>query len=70
MLALLQFPIPGLFSPQQRLATYLFLCAKQVIAKAWNEPSVSFQEAKYCMTTMMIDEKTSSIVYDSQPKLF
>lgn len=40
-LALLHFLIPGLFSYQQKLATYLFIAAKHTIAMAWKKTALS-----------------------------
>lgn len=66
--ALLHCPLPGLFSHQQKLATYLFIAAKRTIARAWKKPSVSFAEVKNSLTTLMIHEKMSSILHDSHAK--
>lgn len=42
----LHCPIQDLFSYQQKLALYLFIAAKQVIARAWKKPSVPFAMVK------------------------
>lgn len=64
-LALLHCPFQGLFSYQQKLATYRFIAAKRSIARAWKKPSVLIAVVRSIMTNLMNNEKMSSILHDS-----
>lgn len=45
-LTLLHWLIPGLFTHQQKSASYLFLPAKLIIAQVWKKPTISFEGVK------------------------
>lgn len=66
--ALLHCPIPDLYAPQQKLATYLFISAKWTIAQAWKTLQVAFQGMKSRRTALMLHEQMSSIVNGSHSK--
>lgn len=48
---------------------FLFLASKQTIAIAWKKPAISIQEVKARMTLMLINEKMTSVLNDSQAKI-
>lgn len=51
---------------------YLFLAAKQMLAKAWKKPSVSLQEVEDHMNLMLINQKKkmSSTINNSRAEVF
>lgn len=56
------------FSLNKKKVIYLFLAAKQTIAKACRKPPVSFPEVKNHMTTLIFNKKVSGVFNDSYSK--
>lgn len=63
--ALLNAPIPRTAKHTQKLITFMLLGAKTTIAKAWKQPTVSFQAAKRKISWIMSQEKLVSTMMDT-----